>query len=84
MKADVIYTAVVWESERGWGRKVDETREFKTEGARDKFIEKFNSKNNEPVAPDWYMFAERGENIIRPIRLRRKARSSRRAKTCKR
>jgi len=68
MLANVIYTAVIWESERGWGRKIDETKEFKTEKARDKFITKFNSKNTEPVTPDWYMFAEKGENIIRPAR----------------
>ena len=73
MLANVIYTAVIWESERGWGRKIDETKEFKTEKARDKFVEKFNSKNDEPVTPDWYMFAVKGANIIRrPARSKKK------------
>jgi len=72
MLAEVIYTAKIWESERGWGRKVDEIKEFKSEKARDKFITKFNSANNEPVTPDWYMFAEKGENIIRRPKKRKK------------
>jgi hypothetical protein len=71
MLANVYYTAVIIESERGWGRKIDEVKEFKTEKARDKFITKFNSKNNEPVTPDWYMFAEKGKDVIR--RARKKA-----------
>ena len=72
MLANVYYTAVIWESERGWGRKVDRTEEFKTEKARDKFIAKFNSVNNEPVTPDWYMFAEKGKDVVRRARTKRK------------
>ena len=71
MKAEVFYTAVIIESERGWGQRVDGTKEFKSEKKRDNFIQKFNSKNNEPVTPDWYMYAREGENIIR--RPRKKA-----------
>jgi 5-methylcytosine-specific restriction endonuclease McrA len=33
MIAEVLYTAVIIESERGWGQRVDEVREFKTEKA---------------------------------------------------
>jgi hypothetical protein len=72
MLANVYFTAVIWESERGWGRKIDEVKEFKTEKQRDKFIEKFNSKNTEPQAPDWYMFAEKGKDVIRRARPKRK------------
>ena len=73
MLANVYYTAVIWESERGWGRKIDEVKEFKTKKARDKFIVKFNSKNNEPTTPDWYMFAEEGKEVIRrPARSKKK------------
>jgi len=71
MLAHVYYTAVVWESERGWGRKIDETKKFATEKARDKFITKFNARNTAATAPDWYMFAEKGEDIIRRARKRK-------------
>lgn len=50
-KADII------ESERGWGSKVDETREFATEAERDAFIVEFNSKNTDDVVPDIYWYA---------------------------
>lgn len=65
MKAEVFFTAVIIESERGWGQRVDEVKEFKTEKARDKFIEKFNSANTKSSAPDWYMYADKGANKIR-------------------
>jgi hypothetical protein len=45
------------ESERGWGQKQDSIKEFDTEGAASSFIKKYNSKNNLPTVPDWYMFA---------------------------
>jgi hypothetical protein len=62
---EVIYTAVLIESERGWGQRVDEVREFKTEKKRDDFIKEFNSHNNKPTVPDWYMYAEKGKDILR-------------------
>jgi hypothetical protein len=65
MIAEVLYTAVLIESERGWGQRVDEVKEFKTEKARDKFIKEFNAQNTASSAPDWYMYAEKGENKIR-------------------
>jgi hypothetical protein len=68
MLANVYYTAVIIESERGWGQKIDEVKEFKTEKARDKFITKFNARNNEPTTPDWYMYAEKGKDVIRRAR----------------
>jgi hypothetical protein len=66
MKAEVKFTAVIIESERGWGQKVDEVREFDTEKERDDFIKEFNSHNTETSAPDWYMKAERGRDKVYP------------------
>lgn len=45
------------ESERGWGQRVDEVKEFDTPELATEFIKQFNSKNNKEHAPDWYMFA---------------------------
>lgn len=45
------------ESERGWGQRVDQTREFNTYDEAVDFIKSFNSQNNLPVVPDWYMYA---------------------------
>lgn len=45
------------ESERGWGAKVDETKEFDTWEQADKFVTEYNAKNDLPEVPDWYMYA---------------------------
>jgi transcriptional regulator CtsR len=45
------------ESERGWGQKIDEIKKFESEEEADKFIKKFNSKNDKNIVPDWYMYA---------------------------
>jgi hypothetical protein len=45
------------ESERGWGQKVDEVKEFKTLKQAKAFIKKYNAQNNEETVPDWYMYA---------------------------
>lgn len=45
------------ESERGWGQKVDEIKEFDTLEQANAFITEFNSKNDKAVVPDWYMYA---------------------------
>ena len=72
MLAHIYFTAVVWESERGWGRKIDEVKEFKTKRTRDNFIKKFNAQNTAATAPDWYMFAEEGKDVIRSARSKAK------------
>lgn len=56
-KVDII------ESEAGWGRKVDETKEFTSHEAALKFQKEFNRPNEEDYAktkmvPAWYMQAE--------------------------
>lgn len=53
------FKVAIIESERGWGAKVDEVREFNTEDEREAFIEEFNSQNDKPYVPDWYMYAEK-------------------------
>ena len=45
------------ESERGWGQRVDEVKEFDTLPEARLFIEEYNAKNNEEEVPDWYMHA---------------------------
>lgn len=48
------------ESERGWGSKVDEVKEFRTEAEARAFVKEYNDKYNPPLAitPDWYMIAK--------------------------
>ena len=50
------------ESEAGWGQRVDETLEFDTEHEADEFIKGYNSFNNLPEAPSWYMYAKKVKN----------------------
>jgi hypothetical protein len=52
------------ESERGWGQKVDETREFDDYDEACRFRDAENAKNAERTAPDIYWYA----NDPRPIR----------------
>jgi hypothetical protein len=48
---------LIIESERGWGQKIDEEKEFDTLEAAEAFIKDYNKGNNLPEAPDWYMYA---------------------------
>ena len=48
----------IMESERGWGSRLDEVREFETLELAEAFAEEFNSHNTEDKVPDWYMRAE--------------------------
>jgi hypothetical protein len=50
---------LIIESERGWGQKVEETKEFTTEAEAIQFCKDYNNKYNPPrkEAPDWYMYA---------------------------
>ena len=49
----------VWEYERGWGCKLDGTYEFPTEERAIAYAKSVNEKNTAPVAPDWYMRADK-------------------------
>ena len=52
-----MWTVTIIESERGWGQRVHEVREFdKFEDAK-AFADRFNSANTELTVPDWYMVA---------------------------
>ena len=62
---------LIIESERGWGQKIDEVKEFATREEAEKFCREYNDKYNPPMdsAPDWYMYArmedhERGESML--------------------
>lgn len=50
-KVDII------ESERGWGSRLDETKEFESISLAEEFQTTYNAKNDKPVVPDWYMYA---------------------------
>ncbi len=57
----MTYLAVkvpVIESERGWGRKIDDYMVCLTLEDAHEFIKEFNSRNTETTTPDWYMQAE--------------------------
>lgn len=51
------FTVTIIESERGWGQRVDEIKEFDSEDKALEFVEEFNSKNTSETVPDWYMYA---------------------------
>jgi hypothetical protein len=56
MKMIKVY---IIESEKGWGQKIDEVKEFASHEEADAFVEKFNSRNTDSVVPDWYMYARK-------------------------
>lgn len=54
----IKYRVYFIESERGWGTKVDDTRDFNTENEARKFVKEYNDKHNPPgPTPDWYYMA---------------------------
>lgn len=53
----VGWSVAIIESERGWGQKVDDVKEFESFEQAEKFVVEFNSKNTETEVPDWYMYA---------------------------
>lgn len=53
-----MWKVIIIESERGWGRRVDEVKEFTERDKADAFVEKFNSVNDKDTVPDWYMYAK--------------------------
>ena len=48
----------VIESERGWGRKIDDWMVCLSVEDTKQFEQEFNSKNIETTTPDWYMQVE--------------------------
>lgn len=58
-----MWKVAIIESERGWGRKIDEVKSFDSYDAAVAFQKEFNRPNEEYYAktkrvPDWYMQAE--------------------------
>jgi hypothetical protein len=53
-----MWKVTIIESERGWGQRVDEVKEFKDYEDAKKFQIDFNKQNNKDAVPDWYMVAE--------------------------
>ena len=51
------WVVFIIESERGWGQKVDEKKFFESYEEAEAFVKKFNSQNDKPEVPDWYMYA---------------------------
>jgi len=55
--ATVVKVPVV-ESERGWGRKIDDYMVCLSYADGLEFTKEFNAKNTETTVPDWYMVVE--------------------------
>ena len=58
-----MWKVAIIESERGWGRKIDEIKTFDTYEEAIQFQKRFNQPSEEDYAktkcvPDWYMQAE--------------------------
>jgi len=53
-----MWKVAIIESERGWGQKVDEVREFKSYEDAKIFQLEFNKQNDKDCVPDWYMVAK--------------------------
>ena len=45
------------ESERGWGSKVEDLKQFATRLEAEQFRDAYNAENNALRVPDWYMYA---------------------------
>ena len=52
-----MWKVTIIESERGWGQRVDEVKEFKSYEDAKRFQLDFNKQNDEDFVPDWYMVA---------------------------
>lgn len=53
-----VYRVNVWESEKGWGSRIEERIDYPTPEEAKEYVEKFNSYNSEYETPGWYMYAE--------------------------
>ena len=54
----------VYEYERGWGSKIDDHMICLSSEDKDNFIKGFNSDNDKPQVPDWYMIAKDEPSFI--------------------
>lgn len=54
-----VYRVNVWESEKGWGSRIDERIDYPTPEEAKAFVTEFNnSRTSPPETKDWYMWAE--------------------------
>lgn len=58
LKLGPVWRVDIVESERGWGRKIDESKYFDNAPEASKFVEEYNKDLVPGPAPDWYMQAE--------------------------
>lgn len=52
------FKVTVIESESGWGQRIDDHMVCLSIEDAKNFIQEFNSENDLPNIPDWYMYAE--------------------------
>lgn len=52
------YKVEIWEFERGWGRRLEGVHYFDALVDARSFQDRFNARNTEASAPDWYMQAD--------------------------
>jgi hypothetical protein len=57
VKTDIWEVEII-ESERGWGRKIDETKYFSDHQSATDFWKQYNSKNDQTIVTNWYMYAD--------------------------
>lgn len=62
MNKNLAFKISVIESEKNWGRKIDDWMVCLTPDDAQNFKHEFNSKNTSKDVPDWYMQAE-GEPV---------------------
>jgi hypothetical protein len=53
-----VHLVHIIESERGWGQKIEDVKEFNSKTEAEEFITEYNSVNDKPTVPDWYMMAK--------------------------
>jgi hypothetical protein len=53
-----MWKVTIIESERGWGQKIDQIKQFDSYETAKMFQLNFNKSNDKEYAPDWYMAAE--------------------------
>lgn len=59
MPDKTFYRVDIFESERGWGSRIDESIYFTKKGEAEQYVKDYNDKyNTASSTPDWYMSAQ--------------------------
>jgi len=61
---NIAYKIAIIESEKGWGRKIDDYMVCLSSEDCIVFKNEFNSENTQENAPDWYMQVEGNPSMI--------------------